>query len=471
MTGAVLDDRRAGPDDAALRETIRQRVEAAGTSFYWAMRLLPRRAAARHVRGLCLLPRSRRHRRRRRGRAGAQETRARRVARRDRRDLCRPAATPRRPRAAASRSRVMRCDREDFHAVIDGMEMDAATDIRAPDLATLDLYCGRVAGAVGHLSVHVFGDPSAGRACGRRFARAGVAADQHPARPRRRRAARPALSAARNPRPRTASAAPSRARCCATRRCRRSAATSPAIAEAHFTEAELAMARCSRRAMRPAAVMARVLPRDARRSVALGVARPRAAGQPVEAEETVAGAAPRAGMTAGMTVGAARPGACRRSRSRRARRGGRACRRGLSGRAVRVWARMPAGAAAPFSMPSSAAASTTATTCCCPATRAALAYLDADRRARHASRPGRGGDSRSSISRPASAGRCGRTRGVGAVVDLQRRAGGSREPRARDYLAALRLRRAAPADSVATVLLAGIARCSAGCGSRSRSRR
>src|SRR5439155_16923262 len=50
--------------------------------------------------------------------------------------------------------------REDFHAVIDGMEMDAAADSCAPDLATLDRYCGRVAGAVGHLSVHVFGDAS-----------------------------------------------------------------------------------------------------------------------------------------------------------------------------------------------------------------------------------------------------------------------------------------------------------------------
>src|SRR4029077_15816228 len=30
------------PDDAALRESIRQRVESAGTSFYWAMRLLPK---------------------------------------------------------------------------------------------------------------------------------------------------------------------------------------------------------------------------------------------------------------------------------------------------------------------------------------------------------------------------------------------------------------------------------------------
>jgi squalene synthase HpnD len=47
--------------------------------------------------------------------------------------------------------------REDFLAVIDGMEMDAAADIRAPDLATLDLYCDRVASAVGRLSVRVFG--------------------------------------------------------------------------------------------------------------------------------------------------------------------------------------------------------------------------------------------------------------------------------------------------------------------------
>jgi len=45
----------------------------------------------------------------------------------------------------------------DFLAVIDGMDMDVATDIRAPDVATLDLYCSRVAGAVGRLSVRIFG--------------------------------------------------------------------------------------------------------------------------------------------------------------------------------------------------------------------------------------------------------------------------------------------------------------------------
>src|SRR6185437_15943392 len=41
--------------------------------------------------------------------------------------------------------------------VIDGMAMDAASDIRAPDWATLDLYCDRVASAVGRLSVRIFG--------------------------------------------------------------------------------------------------------------------------------------------------------------------------------------------------------------------------------------------------------------------------------------------------------------------------
>ena len=49
---------------------------------------------------------------------------------------------------------------EDFLAVIDGMQMDAETVIVAPDLATLDLYCDRVASAVGRLSVRAFGDSS-----------------------------------------------------------------------------------------------------------------------------------------------------------------------------------------------------------------------------------------------------------------------------------------------------------------------
>jgi presqualene diphosphate synthase len=47
--------------------------------------------------------------------------------------------------------------REDFHAVIEGMAMDVTADMRAPDWATLDLYCDRVASAVGRLSTRIFG--------------------------------------------------------------------------------------------------------------------------------------------------------------------------------------------------------------------------------------------------------------------------------------------------------------------------
>ena len=47
--------------------------------------------------------------------------------------------------------------KEDFLAVIDGVEMDAREDIRAPSLDQLELYCDRVASAVGRLCVRIFG--------------------------------------------------------------------------------------------------------------------------------------------------------------------------------------------------------------------------------------------------------------------------------------------------------------------------
>src|ERR1700709_1159787 len=47
--------------------------------------------------------------------------------------------------------------RDDFLPVIAGMDMDVAEDIVAPDAKTLDLYCERVASAVGRLSIKVFG--------------------------------------------------------------------------------------------------------------------------------------------------------------------------------------------------------------------------------------------------------------------------------------------------------------------------
>jgi presqualene diphosphate synthase len=45
----------------------------------------------------------------------------------------------------------------DFVAVIDGMQMDLDRDLRWPVFAELDLYCDRVASAVGRLSCPVFG--------------------------------------------------------------------------------------------------------------------------------------------------------------------------------------------------------------------------------------------------------------------------------------------------------------------------
>jgi squalene synthase HpnD len=252
MTGTVWDSVGEIPDDRSLREAIRQRVEAAGTSFYWAMRLLPsdRRHGMYAIYAFC----------------------------REVDDIADDTAPPAQKQAAladwhaeidalyagqprhfvarALREPVerYRLRRQDFHAVIDGMEMDAAQDIRAPDLATLDLYCGRVAGAVGHLSVHVFGDATAdahavadslGRALqltnilrdldedaqrGRLYLprelleRRGITGTDPPTVLRH-----PALPVA----------------CCDL----------ADIAERHFADAARAMARCSRRAMRPAAVM------------------------------------------------------------------------------------------------------------------------------------------------------------------------------------------------------------------------
>jgi presqualene diphosphate synthase len=50
----------------------------------------------------------------------------------------------------------LRC--HDFLAIIDGAEMRAQIDIRAPSFAQLDRYCERGAVAVGRLSLRIFGD-------------------------------------------------------------------------------------------------------------------------------------------------------------------------------------------------------------------------------------------------------------------------------------------------------------------------
>jgi presqualene diphosphate synthase len=53
----------------------------------------------------------------------------------------------------------LRCD--DFLAIIDGMEIDARADVRAPSLDELGKYCERVAVAVGRLAVRIFGEETA----------------------------------------------------------------------------------------------------------------------------------------------------------------------------------------------------------------------------------------------------------------------------------------------------------------------
>jgi squalene synthase HpnD len=50
----------------------------------------------------------------------------------------------------------LRC--ADFLAIIDGLQMDAQTDIRAPSFAELDRYCRCVSVAVSRLSVRIFGE-------------------------------------------------------------------------------------------------------------------------------------------------------------------------------------------------------------------------------------------------------------------------------------------------------------------------
>lgn len=66
---------------------------------------------------------------------------------------------PTRPTSRALLDAVHAFDlpKDEFLAVIDGMEMDAREAMVAPDRAAFALYCRRVAGAVGCLSIRAFG--------------------------------------------------------------------------------------------------------------------------------------------------------------------------------------------------------------------------------------------------------------------------------------------------------------------------
>jgi phytoene synthase len=146
MTDMALDQ---------LQSDIAAKVQASGTSFYAAMRLLPieRRNAMYAIYAFC------------RAVDDIADEGGSLEAKRDglqawRAEIDRVyagAATLPIAQALVGPVKAFALRKQDFLAVIDGMEMDAEREIVAPDLATLDLYCDRVASAVGHLSVRAFG--------------------------------------------------------------------------------------------------------------------------------------------------------------------------------------------------------------------------------------------------------------------------------------------------------------------------
>jgi len=127
---------------------------ASGSSFYAAMRILPReqREAMFQIYSFC---------RQVDDIADSDGPRPERLAAlqqwRDDIEALYKGDPPPRLRDYAASVRRFDLKQQDFLAIVDGMEMDVPRDMRAPDLATLDLYCDRVASAVGRLSVRVFG--------------------------------------------------------------------------------------------------------------------------------------------------------------------------------------------------------------------------------------------------------------------------------------------------------------------------
>ena len=156
MSASTLDG-MAVRDSRAASKLVDARVRQSGSSFFWAMRLLPRerRDAMFAIYAFC---------REVDDIADEEGPRPERLAaligwRKEIAALYAGAA--RHPIAVALDGPVRRfgLEADDFLGVIEGMEMDAVSDIRAPSLAELDLYCDRVASATGRLSVRVFGVP------------------------------------------------------------------------------------------------------------------------------------------------------------------------------------------------------------------------------------------------------------------------------------------------------------------------
>jgi phytoene synthase len=143
------------PVDTAARAHVRRTVEGSGSSFYWAMRLLPpeRREAMFAIYAFCRevddvadgeAPPDQRCRDLEAWREEIERLYCGAPTRLTTQALLAPLADYDLPKA-------------EFLAILDGMAMDAREEMRAPPMEELLLYCRRVAGAVGVLSVHAFG--------------------------------------------------------------------------------------------------------------------------------------------------------------------------------------------------------------------------------------------------------------------------------------------------------------------------
>lgn len=130
-------------------------VRRARSSFYWSMRLLPgeKRRAMYALYAYC---------RELDDIADGDLPRAEKLARLEewhREIAALYDGTPQHPIAVALAGPVARytLDRRWFEEILAGVSMDAAGDICAPSLLELQLYCRRVAGAVGMLSIAIYG--------------------------------------------------------------------------------------------------------------------------------------------------------------------------------------------------------------------------------------------------------------------------------------------------------------------------
>jgi phytoene synthase len=233
--------------------TVTALVKGAGTSFYYGMKILPalRRDAMYGVYAFCRVvddiaddddvPFAEK-------RAALQKWRERIAA------AYKGQADDAVTRVLAAIIPLYELKEKDFIAVIDGMEMDAGVPIVAPPMPVLDLYCDRVAAAVGRLSVRIFGDASnaaedVAYALGRALQLTNILRDvaEDAARGRLYLPHEYLAEAEIGFTPEAALAAPALPQVCEKL---------ARLAEKYFAQAESAMGNCDAKAMRPARLMA-----------------------------------------------------------------------------------------------------------------------------------------------------------------------------------------------------------------------